>query len=73
MLEKELRTSDKHRAYVASSRVAQGLPVTIGDPVALAAIAKLLRAPDKTNTVSVEVRSSANPRRAHDHTVKKSA
>lgn len=73
MLEKERRLSDRRRADVASSRVAQGLPATIGDPVALAAIARLLRAPNEANSVTVEVRSAANPRRADDHTVKKSA
>lgn len=64
---------ERRRRYVESSRISQGLPARVSDPIALAAIAKVLCAPDKAYSVGIEVWSPRNPRGANDHTAKKSA
>ena len=51
----------------------QGLPARVSDPVALAAIAKVLCTPDKADSVGIEVWSPTNSGGANDHTAKESA
>ena len=61
------------RAYVTSSRLAQGLPPKVTDPDALTAIQHVLRAPHEPNTIRVEARAATHASRTDNDAVQKSA
>lgn len=61
------------RAYVTSSRVAQGLPMKVTDRDALGAIQRALSAPHETNTIRVEAGAPAHSGGTDNDAVKQSA